>query len=99
MGAMGVSVDARNAEAVVIEDDAPDVEAVDVEVTDAVVAEAVIAEAETPEPGRSAEGAANVDVGAEPLPAPSTDTAPDTAEAPGLRNKRPAGKLRQRLRR
>ena len=83
----------------VIEDDAPDVEAVDVEVTEAVVTEAVMTEDETPEPGHSAEGPANGDVGAEPLPAPSTDTAPDTAEAPGLRNKRPAGKLRQRLRR
>jgi hypothetical protein len=86
-------------EAEVTETDLPGVGAAEVEVT-----EAVITEAETPEPGHSAEGPANDDADAEPLPAASTETVPDTAdapaaEAPGLRNKRPAGKLRQRLRR
>jgi hypothetical protein len=60
------------------------------------VAEAVVTEVETPEPGHPADEPAD---DSEPLPADSTDIVAATAEAPGLRNKRPAGKLRQRLRR
>ena len=92
------------AEVEVTEDVAAEVEVTEAEAAEVEVTDAVITEGETPEPGHSTEGPADDDASAEPLSTDSNDTVPGaadapTAEAPGLRNKRPAGKLRQRLRR